>query len=68
MVLSIRVKFHDFKAWKRLYFKKSDIVNWITSIKVKIKQEVYQVAEEYILETHSIKYKYYLNHIFEAIV
>ena len=37
-----------FKASKRLYFKKSDIVNWITSSKVKTKQELNQMADEYI--------------------
>lgn len=39
-----------FKAGKRLYFKKADIVNWITSTKVKIKQEVNQLADEYIFK------------------
>ncbi len=37
-----------FKASSRLYFKKSDIVNWITSSKVNTKQELNQMADEYI--------------------
>ncbi|WP_291099357.1 MULTISPECIES: helix-turn-helix domain-containing protein [unclassified Flavobacterium] len=37
-----------FKTGKRLYFKKSDIVNWITSTRVKTKQEIEQMANEYI--------------------
>jgi excisionase family DNA binding protein len=37
-----------FKASKRLYFKKSDVVNWITSKRVKSKQEIEQKANEYI--------------------
>jgi hypothetical protein len=31
-----------------LYFKKSDIVKWITSSKVSTKQEIEQMANEYI--------------------
>ena len=41
-------KIPHFKASKRLYFKKSDIVKWITSGKVKTKQELNQMADEYI--------------------
>ncbi|WP_395051351.1 helix-turn-helix domain-containing protein [Flavobacterium sp.] len=37
-----------FKAGKRLYFKKSDVINWITSTRVKSKQEIEQMANEYI--------------------
>ena len=37
-----------FKAGKRLYFKKSDVINWITSTRVKTKQEIEQMANEYI--------------------
>jgi predicted DNA-binding transcriptional regulator AlpA len=37
-----------FKASSRLYFKKSEIVNWITSSRVKTKQELNQMADEYI--------------------
>ena len=37
-----------FKVGKRLYFKKSDLVNWITSAKVKTKKEINQMADEYI--------------------
>ena len=37
-----------FKASKRLYFKKSDVVNWITSGKVNTKQEINRMADEYI--------------------
>lgn len=47
-VLTHKQKIPYFKASKRLYFKKSDIVNWITSSKVKTKQEVSQMADEYI--------------------
>ncbi|MNT62317.1 Helix-turn-helix domain protein [compost metagenome] len=43
-------KIPHFKVGKRLYFKKSDIVNWITSTKVKTKQEVNQLADEYIFK------------------
>lgn len=39
-----------FKASKRLYFKKSDIVKWITTSKVTTKQELNQMADEYIAE------------------
>jgi excisionase family DNA binding protein len=41
-------KIPHFKASKRLYFKKSDIVKWITSSKVSTKQEIEQMANEYI--------------------
>lgn len=41
-----------FKITKRLFFKKSDIVNWITSSKVKTKQELNQMADEYIFRNH----------------
>jgi predicted DNA-binding transcriptional regulator AlpA len=37
-----------FKASKRLYFKKSDVVKWITSGKVNTKQEINRMADEYI--------------------
>ena len=37
-----------FKASSRLYFKKSEIVNWITSSRVKTTQELNQMADEYI--------------------
>lgn len=37
-----------FKASSRLYFKKSEIVNWITSSRVKTKKELNQMADEYI--------------------
>lgn len=46
--LTHKQKIPYFKASKRLYFKKSDIVNWITSSKVKTKQELNQMADEYI--------------------
>jgi excisionase family DNA binding protein len=39
-----------FKVGKRLYFKKSEVVNWITSTKVKTKQGVNQLADEYIFK------------------
>ncbi len=39
-----------FKTGKRLYFKKSEIVNWISSTKVKTKQEVNQLADKYIFK------------------
>jgi len=37
-----------FKASSRLYFIKSEIVNSITSLRVKTKQELNQMADEYI--------------------
>jgi excisionase family DNA binding protein len=39
-----------FKTGKRLYFKKSEIVNWITTSKVNTKQELNQLADEYIFK------------------
>jgi excisionase family DNA binding protein len=39
-----------FKTGKRLYFRKSEIVNWITSSKVNTKQEINQLADEYIFK------------------
>lgn len=41
-------KIPHFKSGKRLYFKKSDIVQWITSTKVSTKQEMEDKANEYI--------------------
>lgn len=46
--LTHKRKIPHFKAGKRLYFKKSDIMNWITSSKVKTKQEINQMVDEYI--------------------
>lgn len=46
--LTHKRKIPHFKAGKRLYFKKSEIENWITSSKVKTKQEIKQMATEYI--------------------
>lgn len=43
-------KIPHFKVGKRLYFKKSDVVDWITSTKVKTKQEVNKLADEYIFK------------------
>ena len=43
-------KIPHFKAGKRLYFKKSDIVNWITKNRVNTKQEIDQMADEYIFK------------------
>lgn len=40
-----------FKVGNRLYFKKSEIVNWITSTKVNTQQEIEQMANEYIYKT-----------------
>ena len=48
--LTYERKIPYFKVGKRLYFEKSEIVNWITSTKVKTKQEVNQLADEYIFE------------------
>ena len=39
-----------FKVGKRLYFKKSDIINWITSSRVLTRQELNQKADEYIFK------------------
>ena len=39
-----------FKASKRLYFKKSDIVKWITSSKLTTKEELNQLADGYIFK------------------
>jgi excisionase family DNA binding protein len=39
-----------FKVGKRLLFKKSNIVNWITSSKVTTKEELNQLADEYIFK------------------
>jgi excisionase family DNA binding protein len=41
-------KIPHFKAGKRLLFKKSEVVDWITSTRVKTKQEIEQMANEYI--------------------
>jgi excisionase family DNA binding protein len=39
-----------FKVGKRLYFKKLDIINWITSSRVLTRQELNQKADEYIFK------------------
>ncbi|SDH32567.1 transcriptional regulator, AlpA family [Flavobacterium omnivorum] len=49
--LILQRKIPHFKVGKRLYFKKSEIVNWIISSKVKTEQEVNQLADEYIFKT-----------------
>ena len=46
--LTHKQKIPYFKASKRLYFEKSDLVNWITSSKVNTKKELNQIADEYI--------------------
>ena len=46
--LTHKQKIPYFKTSKRLYFKKSDLVNWITSSKVNTKKELNQMADEYI--------------------
>lgn len=48
--LTHKQKIPYFKASKRLYFKKSEIINWITSSEVKSKQELNQMADEYIFK------------------
>lgn len=40
----------NFKITKRLFFKKSDIVKWITSSKVTTKEELNQLADGYIFK------------------
>lgn len=44
-----------FKTGKRLYFKKSEIVNWITSTKVTTKQELNERADIYLSKNRLFK-------------
>lgn len=44
-----------FKTGKRLYFKKSDIVNWITSTKIRTKQELNERADNYLSKNRLFK-------------
>ncbi len=46
--LTHKRKLPYYKTGKRLCFKKSEIVNWITSSKVKSTREINQMADEYI--------------------
>lgn len=48
--LTHKRKLPYYKARKRLYFKKSEIVNWMTSSKVKSLQEINKRADEYIFK------------------
>lgn len=44
-----------FKTGKRFYFKKSDIVNWITSTKITTKQELNERADNYLSKNRLFK-------------
>lgn len=48
-------KIPHFKVGKRLYFKKADIVNWITSTKITTKQELNERADIYLSKNRLFK-------------
>lgn len=43
-------KIPHFKVGKRLHFKKSDSITWITNTRVSTKQEINQLADEYLFK------------------
>jgi len=46
-----------FKQGKKLYFKRSELDNWLTSMKISSKVEIDQAATDYILRKGKFRFK-----------
>lgn len=45
-----------FKKGKKLYFKRSELDNWLTSMKISTKDEIDQAATDYIIKKGKFKW------------